>query len=797
MPTRLGIRLAAALTSVWLALPAAADPVPAPPPATGTSTPDAPAAPPEPIAAPEIVNRSEEAKALARRVLDQTSNDSVKDEIESKLPDTSRKLRERFARADALLDGSPTLDALVDLDVEWRARAKSLADWRVALTRSAQLIESDRADLQEEREVWERTSSVPDAALPPATRARVGETVDLLAQAEKSLQRLRSQTLNLQSEVAEEELVVGGVVDRITRQRDDLNQRLLQRDAPPLWSRAAYAPSGDPGFLPAKLRAAALRRFDLLDEFRTLSIQRVEIEVSVFALVLAALLAARRRSRADPEPAEVDQALTVSRRILERPVSAAIVVAFAVATWLLPRPPGLSSEVEAVLLLVPVLRLLPSELWNELRPAMLWLAAVFFLGTLRQMLTALPTVERFLLLPETFGLIALMTWILRGDRATRLEAIGRFGSWVPPFARIALVLGIAALVANVFGLALLSRVILRGVLVSVYGAIALYALVRFGSGAVTGLLRSSGARRLRLVRDHGEVVRRRIISVQVWTALGIWVYGMLQSVGLDGKISSTLSAVLGAKLEVGTVSLSLGSLVAFGVTLWLSFTFSRFLRFVLDEDVLPRLTLPRGVPAAISTGAHYLILVAGFLIAIGAAGFDLGKFTLLAGALGVGIGFGLQNVVNNFVSGLILLFERPVQTGDTIEVGPLQGEVMRIGIRSSTIRTFDGADVIVPNASLISERLVNWTFSDRSRRIDLEIGVAYGSDPNKVLALLLETARAHGEVHVPARARGVLHEVSGQRARLRAPRLVPRRADGADQERARHRDPRRAPRGRH
>jgi small-conductance mechanosensitive channel len=141
-----------------------------------------------------------------------------------------------------------------------------------------------------------------------------------------------------------------------------------------------------------------------------------------------------------------------------------------------------------------------------------------------------------------------------------------------------------------------------------------------------------------------------------------------------------------------------------------------------------------------------VILVVGFLIAVAAAGFDLGKFTLLAGALGVGIGFGLQNVVNNFVSGLILLFERPVQTGDMIEVGPLQGEVKRIGIRSSTVRTFDGADVIVPNASLISDRLVNWTFSDSSRRIDLEVGVAYGSDPNKVLALLLETARAHAEV---------------------------------------------------
>jgi small-conductance mechanosensitive channel len=131
---------------------------------------------------------------------------------------------------------------------------------------------------------------------------------------------------------------------------------------------------------------------------------------------------------------------------------------------------------------------------------------------------------------------------------------------------------------------------------------------------------------------------------------------------------------------------------------------------------------------------------------VAAAGFELGNVTLLAGALGVGIGFGLQNVVNNFISGLILLFERPVQVGDTIQVGEVLGEVRRIGIRSSTVRTWQGAEVIVPNGTLISEQVVNWTLSDRERRIDVQVGVAYGTDPERVLALLLEVAAKHGEV---------------------------------------------------
>jgi small-conductance mechanosensitive channel len=118
----------------------------------------------------------------------------------------------------------------------------------------------------------------------------------------------------------------------------------------------------------------------------------------------------------------------------------------------------------------------------------------------------------------------------------------------------------------------------------------------------------------------------------------------------------------------------------------------------------------------------------------------MAKVTLLAGALSVGIGFGLQNVVNNFVSGLILVIERPVGVGDVIERGTLSGTVTRIGIRSSTVRTGQGAEVIVPNGELVSKEVVNWTRSDRRRRYDIDVGVAPGSDPERVMQLLVEAA---------------------------------------------------------
>ncbi|MGZ8519848.1 MAG: mechanosensitive ion channel family protein, partial [Candidatus Binatia bacterium] len=148
---------------------------------------------------------------------------------------------------------------------------------------------------------------------------------------------------------------------------------------------------------------------------------------------------------------------------------------------------------------------------------------------------------------------------------------------------------------------------------------------------------------------------------------------------------------------------------------------------------------------------NYIIIALGFVAALGVLGVDFNKVGVLAGAFGVGIGFGLQSIVNNFVSGLILLFERPIHVGDTIEVGNLQGTVRRIGIRASVVHTGAGADIIVPNSQLVTDKVTNWTLSDRLRRVELPIGVNYGADPKKVIELLEEVGRAHPDV-LPAPA---------------------------------------------
>jgi small-conductance mechanosensitive channel len=160
------------------------------------------------------------------------------------------------------------------------------------------------------------------------------------------------------------------------------------------------------------------------------------------------------------------------------------------------------------------------------------------------------------------------------------------------------------------------------------------------------------------------------------------------------------------------------------------------LRLLLDVELLPRLRLDHGVSFAVSAVIRYCLITAGLLLAMAAMGIDLTKVTLLAGAIGVGVGLGLQGFVNNFVSGVILFIERPITAGDTVQIGDSSGVVQTIGVRASTIRTPQGAEVIIPNADLISKSVTNWTLNNRKRGVEIDVSVGRVAEPESVIRLL-------------------------------------------------------------
>jgi small-conductance mechanosensitive channel len=199
-------------------------------------------------------------------------------------------------------------------------------------------------------------------------------------------------------------------------------------------------------------------------------------------------------------------------------------------------------------------------------------------------------------------------------------------------------------------------------------------------------------------------------------------------------------------LHLGETRITLWTLLYFLLLLTLLYWLAGRLRWWLVHQLLPRTRMEMGARQAVGSITRYLVLLIGLVIVLQTVGINLTTLNVLAGAVGVGIGFGLQNIANNFISGLIILFERPIKVGDRIEVGNIDGEVKEIGARSTTVLTNDNISIIVPNSNFITENVVNWKYADARVRFHIPIGVAYGSDAREVARLLREVAAENSDV---------------------------------------------------
>ena len=314
-------------------------------------------------------------------------------------------------------------------------------------------------------------------------------------------------------------------------------------------------------------------------------------------------------------------------------------------------------------------------------------------------------------------------------------------------------IGVLALAASVLGSVLLgyyelsryliTRTILTGLLIGLL--LLLHAVAREGIAAIFRMtrLRTTGPRQ----QDSTTPI------LQFWIGAGVDLLvaalGVLLALPLWGVEWTDLWALLlGALMgfQVGGVTIAPIEIAIAVAVFVLILSGTRVVQRTLDVRVLPQTRLDIGVRETLRTLTGYLGLVFAGLVAVSVAGLDLSNLAIVAGALSVGIGFGLQAIVNNFVSGLILLFERPIKVGDWVVIGAHQGYVKRIRVRSTEIETFDQSAVIVPNSDFISQSIINWTHTNRVCRVIVPVHVAHGTDTQQVHDILLQVARDHPQV---------------------------------------------------
>jgi len=702
---------------------------PAPAPAPEST---APAAAPAPTFVPvsEIPAMTEKLQQEIRRLEGTAVVEPTVEVIAGELPSIHEETARLLGEASRVLDGSPSLEQLRELQTKLEGRLSALAPKRRILASRAGALEKSLKELDAIRERWTLTvDNARETRAPAQVIDAARANLDRIGTAATNVRNRRNSVLTLLTAVSNEEVESTSAIERISSARVELRSRLFEPDARPLWSAVVGANPGDALRL---FRDNVVGEYEAFVAFSSGHWRELASMAITFVLlfILARTIGTRLRRKI-----ETDR-LDSSASVFGRPVSVALLGTGLIAPGAIPFAPEIARNAFGIVLVLPVLRLIAPAIPEANRGVLGAVVSFYLVDQVRDLISPLEIIERCVFAAETAAAVGLIAFMLRPSRMPRLPRSDAVLRALGVALRVALVaLGIATL-ANVTGYVAFAKLLGGGVLRSVYLALIAFAVYRIGTTLASLLFRSNRLKWARSVHERSARIEGWTVRSVAIGSVSFWAVGALESFGLREFAFTAVTDLLQAPIEVGTVSISFGSVLAFPLTIVVALFLSHAIRTLLDEDVFTRVSLRRGVGNAISTTIHYGLLLGGFFFALGAAGIDLSKFALLAGALGVGIGFGLQNVVNNFVSGLILLYERPVQVGDNIEIGGLLGEVRRIGIRASTIRTFQGAEVIIPNGNLLSDQLVNWTLSDRHRRVEIPVGVAYGNRPANVIEVL-------------------------------------------------------------
>ncbi|HZR17091.1 MAG TPA: mechanosensitive ion channel domain-containing protein [Verrucomicrobiae bacterium] len=726
------------LSLVWVILAgirqmsAGASPMTNAPPAAATNA--------VPIATTEIAAQSESTLSSIRAIEAESTSDPGITAIEQQLPVVTEEIGARSEENARILAHSTSLELFGRLENSWRGLSEELAEGNRSLTRHAKQLQGNAQHLDQIARSWEQTrKALTPADAPPELLQRVDSVLEEIKKAHEQVNQQLTQALRLQSRVTEEQTRVQESINAIDQARNQIMRHLFVRDSPPLWSGELRHDA--PQTLTTQGQHSLDRQSKELRSYIARRGERMLLQLLLFVALAVVLARAHRKLSI---LSLTNETLEPTARSLGAPVASALLIALLASPWIYSEAPRLLWSILGALAVIPALMVLRRLLAPSLFGTLNVLACLYLIDQLRTVAASQPAMWRLLFLPETLaGFIYCLVLLGRRRAGQFLNTSALSRKILLASLRLAAALLGGVLLCNLVGYGRLSSLVGNVTFSAAYLALVLYAAIRVGEALVTVLLTVSPLARLGMVRSHTALLTAWVGRVLQWVAVAAWTFYVLEKLALRQSLANALRTAVGARIVIGTLNFTVGHVLLFAAVLWGAFLVSRLLRFVLEEEVYPHVRMAPGLHYSISKTLHYVILLVGFLIALAMLGFNLTKLTILAGAFGVGLGFGMQNIVNNFVSGIILLFERPVKVGDVIQLDNTEGVVKRIGIRASIVRTSNGSEIIVPNAKLISDPVTNWTFSQRRRLISMPVAVASEIEPRRVMDVLRRVAGGH------------------------------------------------------
>lgn len=451
-----------------------------------------------------------------------------------------------------------------------------------------------------------------------------------------------------------------------------------------------------------------------------------------------------KRKIARTKTADSKSIFSQTRYIVKHPLAATLVVTTVLSPFFYDHPPQILVQT-MLLIAMAVIGILIKSAWPK--PlfrlwAVLFVSALLF--SLSDLMIVITHIDRILLL------ILSAAGIYFGFRFLKYPK--RTPENYPPFMELALKAFIAlngiAVILNIAGRFSLAKIIGCSATFNLCLGMGMYLLIQILMESLFVQLEANKTvdQSLTSYLDF-KVLQKKFRDVVVNVSIVLWLVTLAKNLAIDDYIYDEAKEFLNDPHTFSSTAFTFGNILIFIIIIWISGLIARVISYFYDfAGQQTRLT-----PQAKKTRSSILLIrlavfTIGFFIAINAAGIPMDKVTLVIGALGVGIGFGLQNIVNNLVSGIILAFEKPVQVGDIIEVSGRSGTITEIGIRSSKIDCGNGSELIVPNGDLISQHVVNWTLSNNNRQVELIVRVDYGSDVDKVQEILKSIIEGQEEI---------------------------------------------------
>jgi len=693
-----------------------------------------------------VVNILEEIEIATEKIKDikrKTQSKSFIVNIDSLYPTYKIFIAKKRLQAQNYISSGPNKQKANNLLNEWKRYYDYLKSWKTTINNQLQKNSLILKDVTFDEKTWELTIEDSNSQnVPVEIIKNISSIRDDFDDVKSSIINQNNKDLVLESKINYLMFTTTDVIEQIDDLKNAEAYDILHKRHNALWNTSFKKSNASESFIDKKTYFGGMS----LEFLRTF--ENVFYLFGLLVIALIFIIKYLKKGFDLYHPIESSFEKSTKSILYNQSWIIIVFISLIITKILFSNLPDLINDILTLLLLLSVIPIVNSSISRKFKNIVYIVILFFLLESAKTYIWFESYQYRLYLLLEAFLVIISLYYFTHPYRQIKALANTKLSLFLIKLTPVFYLLIIVSVISNIIGYTNLTDISLKictqGVVLSVifYGILIVIQAISYGV-----LHRHYNA------QASFDVIKKLKLETKLaqYTGLTIfvvWFLLLLQVLDLLQAILNFFSDILTEPYIIGSISFTISAIATFLFILIASFVITKLISFVLDEgdNTLKFLHLPKGIPRAISVVLRYLILAFGIVFAISSLGIDLSEFNLMAGALGLGIGFGLQNVISNFVSGLILIFERPILPGDTVEVNNLMGTVNKIGVRSSKVSTFDGADVVVPNNNLVSNDLINWTLSSNLKRTEILIGTSYDSNPNVVLDVLLQCANNYPDL---------------------------------------------------